>query len=109
MMKSLARARLKRVTAVELLVKGRSYEQIAREVGFSHRGSAHRAVHKALAEREVEAVDDMRMVELARLDQLQATLWPTAMEGDLAAITVIVRIIGQRCRLLNLQLGSEAE
>src|SRR3954447_15090364 len=63
--KSLAQARVKRVRAVQLLAKGKSYDEIARAVSFSHRGSAHRAVHKALVEREVEAVAEFRMVELA--------------------------------------------
>ena len=55
-MQSLAQARVKRVRALELAADGWSYDRIAREVGYSHRGSAHRAVFKALEEREVEDV-----------------------------------------------------
>ena len=43
-MKSLAQARVKRARAVELAVEGHSYEEIAQRVGYSNRGSAHRAV-----------------------------------------------------------------
>ena len=64
-MKSLAQARVKRVRAVQLLIEGRNYDEIARAVGYSHRGSAHHAVATALAAREVEAVDELRALELA--------------------------------------------
>lgn len=43
-MKSLVEARLKRARALELVAQGKAYDQIAGEVGYSHRGSAHRAV-----------------------------------------------------------------
>jgi hypothetical protein len=68
--KSLVQAQLKRTRAVELAGQGLSFDQIAKDVGYSHRGSAHRAVSKALAEREVHAVEELRQVELERLDQL---------------------------------------
>ena len=101
-MKSLAQARVKRARAVEMVAEGKSYEKIAREVGYSHRGSAHRAVYKALAEREVEAVDDLRQMELARLDRLQASLWGKAMDGDIQAVNTVLRITDQRIRLMCL-------
>lgn len=101
-MKTLAAARLKRVRAVELVATGRSYDEIAREVGYSHRGSAHRVVYKALAEREVEAVDDLCQMGLARLDRLQASLWGKAMDGDIPAVNTILRITDQRIRLMGL-------
>lgn len=101
-MKSLAEARLKRVRALELVGEGKSYEEIAQAVGYSHRGSAHRAVFKALEERAVENVETLRAVELARLDALQLALWKRAEEGDVTAITAIVKIIEQRSRLLGL-------
>ena len=108
-MKSLAQARVKRVRAVQLLIEGRNYDEIARAVGYSHRGSAHHAVATALAAREVEAVDELRALEQVRLDQLQSSMWPLAMAGDLAAITVVLRIIDMRCRLLGLQIKAEPD
>ncbi len=101
-MKSLAQAKLKRVRALELLAKGLSYDEIARQVGFTNRGCAHRAVAKALAERQVEDIDALRAMENARLDALQAALWDQAMAGDCRATTAILRIIDYRIRLLGL-------
>lgn len=101
-MRSLAEARLKRSRAVELLAEGICYDEIARQVGFTNRGSAHRAVSKALSEREAEGVDELRAVELVRLDHLQAAVWARAMADDIRAVNTAVKIIGQRARLLGL-------
>src|SRR4051794_10994308 len=101
-MQSLAQARWKRMRAVELALEGRSYDEIASAVGYSHRGSAHRSVTKALAERQVEAVGELRRTEVERLDRLQASVWPKAMSGDVGAAQLIVRIIDRRIRLLGL-------
>jgi len=101
--KSLAQARMKRGRAVELVAGGMSYDEVARAVGYSHRGSAHRAVYKALAERELEAVEGLRALELARLEALQAAIWDDAMRGDIRAGRAVLRIIDQRVRLLGLR------
>jgi hypothetical protein len=101
-MKPAAQARLKRIRAVELLAEGCSYDEIARRVGFSHRGSAHRAVTKALAEREAQDIDDLRAVECSRLDAVQAAYWEKAMAGDVRAAALVLRVMDQRERLLGL-------
>ena len=101
-MRSVANARLKRTRAVELLSAGYSYEEIARGVGYTNRGSAYRAVSKALSERQAEHIDHLRALEGDRLDALQAALWDKAMRGDTRAVSAVIRIIGQRMRLLGL-------
>ena len=101
-MRTLAEARLKRSRAVEFLARGYSYDDIARVVGFTNRGSAHRAVSKALSERQAENIDLLRVVEGDRLDALQAALWDQAMAGDLRAVAMIRRIIESRIRLFGL-------
>ena len=102
-MRSLAQARVKRLHALELAADGCSYDEIARQVGFSHRGSAHRAVFKALDEREVEDVEALRTLEGARLDRLQAAVWDRAMAGDIGAISAVLKIMDRRIRLLGLE------
>ena len=101
-MKALAQARIKRVRALELVAEGKSYDEIAQAVGYSHRGSAHRAVFKALDDREAEGVDHLRATELARLDALQVALWDRAMDGDVEAVLAVLRIMDRRIRLLAL-------
>ena len=101
-MKSLAQARIKRARAVELVAEGKTYEEVARAVGFTNRGSAHRAVYKALNEREAEGVEILRAIELDRLDRLQVSLWDRALSGDAVAVNAVLRIIEARARLLGL-------
>lgn len=102
-MKSIAEARLKRIQAVELLTAGYSYDEIAREVGYANRGSAHRAVSKALTEHEIEAVNELRAKEFKRLDALYSTFWPEARDGDPSAAEVLLRITEQRARLYGIR------
>jgi hypothetical protein len=101
-MKSLAMARLKRVRALELASGGCPYDQIAIEVGFSHRGSAHRAVWKALNEREAEGADQLRERGLARLEMLLTSVWNQALAGDPAAGAQALRILQEQSKLYGL-------
>jgi len=101
-MRTIATARLKRTRAVELVAQGMSYEEVARAVGYGHRGRAHRALSRTLSDREVEGVDELRAVELARLDRLQVSIWEQAVGGDVRAVAAVVRIIELRVRLLGL-------
>lgn len=101
-MKSLVEARHRRARAVELALEGQTFDAIARAVGYTHRASAHRAVAKALQEREIPAVDQYRQLQLDRLDALQAALWDRCSDGDLDAVSQVIRLMDQRNRLLGL-------
>lgn len=92
----------RKARAVELAIAGRTYEQIAAEVGYANRGTAYKVVQKALRSRTVAAVDELRSLEVDRLDALQASLWPDAMAGDVPAVSACAKIVTQRCRLLGL-------
>ncbi len=92
----------RKARAVELAIAGRTYDQIAAEVGYANRGTAYKVVQAALGARTVAGVDALRSVESARLDALQASLWPAAMAGDVSAVQAIVKIVVQRWRLLGL-------
>lgn len=99
---------LRRARAVELAMQGHSYDDIARAVGYANRGTAWRTVQRALHDREVEAVDEYRVTELARLDALQSACWERASGGDLHAVEAVLRIIEKRIRLLCLD-NAEAD
>jgi hypothetical protein len=103
-----ALAAWRKARSVELALEGHPYDDIAKEVGYANRGTAHRVVHKALAAREVEAVDLLRETELERLDALQAALWPAAMSGDISAVNACLRVITSRLRVLGID-GPQAQ
>ena len=98
--KALAAAR--RTRAVELVAQGMNYQQVADELGYANRGTVHRIVHRALASDTAEAVHSLKQIESARLDAMQAALWDKAMQGDIEAAQVVLRIITARARLQGL-------
>ena len=96
-------ARWRQAKAVELAEAGHDYESIAKQVGYTNRGTAFRVVQKALTARVVDGVDALRRVELDRLDRLMKAHWGKALAGDLPSAHVVLRTIEQRTRLLGLE------
>ncbi len=92
----------RRTRAIELRAAGLSYDEIALEVGYANRGTAYNVVTQALAAREAHSVDEMRGLELARLEAAHAALWPRAMQGHVPSVTALLRILDLECRLQGL-------
>lgn len=99
---SRAIAAIKRTKVVEAVAAGATYDEAAEQAGYASRSGAYKALWRALGDRETQAVDEHRAIELARLDALQAALWERAMTGDVKAAGMVLRIIEQRSRLLGL-------
>lgn len=95
-------ASYRRTRALELRAHGMGYAEIAREVGYTSKGTAHRVISQALEARESEDVDFLRTIASERLERLLEALWPQAMAGDLGACRVLLRIIDAECRLFGL-------
>jgi transposase-like protein len=92
----------RRSSAVELALTGSSYQAIADELGYANRGTVYRLVNNALKDREVETIDELRRLEVDRLDSLQVAIWEDAMTGDLAAVRAVLRILHLRAKILGL-------
>ena len=97
-----ARAREKENRVVAMRLEGHDFEMIASKVGYRGRSGAWKAYQRALARRsDAEGVDfdaDVRL-ELARLDELQASIYEAARRGDLAAHDRVLKIMKHRDRL----------
>lgn len=61
--------------ACRLRTRGLSYREIAEQLGYADEAHAYRAVKKILLETVQEAGDELRAVEVARLDALLAKVW----------------------------------
>jgi transposase-like protein len=92
----------RKARAVELATQGCSYEVIAREVGYTNRRTAYRAVQESLNEHADKAVAEHRATVLARLDRLLAAIWKQALNGDLQAIAEAHSIVLSQARLHGL-------
>lgn len=100
---------LRRQRCVELAAQGRTYDEIAQEVGYTHRSAARKALIAALDTVLVDNVQQYRALELERLDALQVALWDDAVAGDVTAVDRVLKIINARCRLLGLDQHGQDE
>jgi transposase-like protein len=85
---------------------GFTWDQIAAQVGYANRGTAYKAVKDELNRMTSEPAAEVVKLELARLEALQAALWPRAMLGNpkvqAAAVGKILGVMGRRAKLLGL-------
>lgn len=89
------------VTALALRREGMSYEAIAQRLGISQ-PTAWRDVSDALKALQQEPAEDLRKIEVQRLDDLLLALWPKAKKGHPASVDRVIRIMERRARLLGL-------
>lgn len=95
---------------LELRRAGVTFDVIAQEVGYSNASGAHHAYTRALKRTLQNAgADEMREVELDRLDRLQRFAWTAAAQGNLRAIETILRIMGRRAKMLGLDMPVKVE
>lgn len=98
-------------TAARMRLDGASYDEIASACGYASRPGAYGAVQRALARSIKEPADEIRKMELARLDRLHEAVWPvaTANPPDLAAVASVLKIMKRRAELLGLDAAKQIE
>ena len=100
-------ARDRQRRTLELRRAGATYEMIGEQVGYSSASGAAKAVSAALKLMLREPADEVRQLELDRLDRLLLAVWSRAIGGpgkpsDDFAIDRCLKIIKQRAELLGL-------
>ena len=70
---------------------------------------AHQLVGEALADLTREAAEQLREIEAERLDKLTTAFFPNAVQGDLSAAAVVLRIMERRARLFGLDAPARHE
>jgi hypothetical protein len=101
----------RRQSAVSLRVAGRTYAQIADELGVSKQ-RAYQAVAEAVAEVNQqcrESAEELRRVECERLDAAQAAIWDKVVGGDLKAVETFLKLATRRARLLGLDAPTRTQ
>ena len=101
------RAERKR-NALELRLAGASYRDIAQALDVSP-ATAMQDCKEALADIPMQQADEMRTVELSRLDRLQRAVWPKAVKGDLQAVDRAIKIIDRRAKLFGLDAPQQVQ
>lgn len=90
--------------ALELRMAGFSYPEIAAKLGIAV-GTAHKYVAGSIAKTRQEAAEtaeEIRTLEVSRLDKMLAVLAPMAESGDMQAIDRILKIQERRAAYLGL-------
>jgi NAD(P)H-dependent flavin oxidoreductase YrpB (nitropropane dioxygenase family) len=99
---------------IELLKAGASFSQIATQLQYADESGARKAVKALLEKREYESVDEMRKMELERLDKLLLGtggngVYQQAIKGHLSAIDRVVKIMERRAKLLGLDAPTKVD
>lgn len=94
----------RRAQALELRIQGKRYATIAQEMGCSV-AAAHNLVKKGLeklTQLEISNAQQLRAIELERLDLAIEKLFPQVEKGSLPAIDRWLALVQARAKLLGL-------
>lgn len=97
-------AREREHKAMGFRLAGFTYAQIAKELGMSEAG-AHKAVTRALKrlnEKLSEQAEELRRMELERLDNMFRVMWSQVLNGNQGAVDRALRIMKRRAEMLGL-------
>lgn len=96
----------KRQRAFALRRQGHSYEVIAAELGVN-RNTVSIWVREAIRDIPQEEIDDLRAMELARLDELLRPMMKLAAKGDTFAVSQALRVMERRAKMLDLDQAGD--
>lgn len=96
--------------ALDLRKAGVTYEAIARQCGYATRAAAYTAVQRELKRTIQEPADEVRRLEIERLNDLYRAMAPKALSGDTWAVDRCLAIMARRAALegLDKQPGAGA-
>jgi len=101
----------RRVKALSLRRAGATYQQIAAATGVSLE-TAYSDVQAELSALRLQTVEDataVRELELRRLDDYTRALTPRAAQGDIAAVTTLLKVQERRSKYLGLDAPTKQE
>jgi len=104
-------AKSRELECLALRKAGATYDQIAEKTGLAREG-ARLAVSRALkglAAATTEAAEEVRQLELDRLDAMLLGLWQKAQRGDAQAIDRVLRIQERRAKYLGLDVAQKVD
>jgi AraC-like DNA-binding protein len=102
-------AKLRAANAVKLRMEGRTFPEIAQELGYNSQQAAHDAVKRALVATLREPSDALRTLELERIDVLWQMQFMNATSGDVQACMACLKLQERRAKLLGLDAPVQQE
>jgi hypothetical protein len=88
--------------AVQLRAAGLGYDRIAKECGYASGSGAYQAVQAALRATIQEPADELRRIEVERLDMACLAIAGDVRKGHLGAVDRWIKLADRRAKLLGL-------
>lgn len=95
--------------ALEERLQGKTFEEIARTLGYSCSSSAYRAVQAMIAKVPEPAVKEYRLINTWRLNMMRVGNWDAAVSGDAKSIDTEIKIQQEEAKLLGLYAPTKTE
>jgi hypothetical protein len=99
----------RRLEVLRLRKAGKDFREIAAEVGYAGPSGAYQAFETAMRETLREPADQVRALELERLDAMLRAVWPSALEGEVRSIDTVLRLMDRRARYLGLDAPARVD
>jgi DNA-binding CsgD family transcriptional regulator len=101
----------RRVKVLELAKAGASFRQIARALNVSHETARKdlAAVMDALKQEQIAGAEELRAMELERLNMAMAGIAQRVRQGDLGAIDRWIKLCESRRKLLGLDAATKQD
>jgi hypothetical protein len=90
------------LAVVELRRTGETWDRIARAIGYANAAGAYKAYKRAVVRTLQQPTDELREMELDRIDRLQRAYWKDAIDGNHKSAEFVLKLIGKRAELLGL-------
>lgn len=104
--------RARRKEAIALRLAGVDLQTIADRLGYASRGHVHLDLQRAREESRVEldvGVEELRHLQVDRLNRLLASGWGKAVKGDLKAVDTCSRLVQQLSKLQGLEAPTRVQ
>jgi hypothetical protein len=99
----------KKIRALELRKAGKSLQEIADIMGYATRDGPSKLILRALEESVREPREELRELELQRLDAMWSTLWTRFRRGMVAVAPELLRVSQRRAKLLGLDSAEKRD
>jgi hypothetical protein len=95
---------------LELRRSGETWERIAQVVGYANASGAQKAYMRVVKRVQRDSVDQIRDLELDRLDRIQRAYWkPAIVDLDKRSAEVVLKVMDRRAKLLGLEAPQKVQ
>ena len=94
------KAKDRKLRALELRLSGETFNSIAEKLGYASVSGAYKAVQTALKKTLQQPADEVRKMEIERLDSLLSVMWPHRHKPEY--LDRIIKVMERRAKLLGL-------